>query len=320
LKSGNRIETKEDKEDPLDFALWKLNQPKKEIEEDEEQPVFINNEPAWKSPWGWGRPGWHIEDTAISEKFFGSQYEIHGGAEDLKFPHHESEIAQQEAASGKKPFVKIWMHTGFLTVDSKKMGKSLHNFITIRDFLKNHSPETLRFMVIFHHYRSRFDYTEKTVNKAREGLKNIKTFVHKAQFTAKKTNNQTKTNIKKEIQKTEESFHQSIQNDFNTPQALGILFKLIKKYQNKIWSLNSKDAKKLAQFITNTMKIFGFSIEKHQTPKKVKKLIKKRNELRSNKQFIKSDKLREKIQALGYEIEDTPLGSFTHKIKENNNG
>ncbi|HMB17653.1 MAG TPA: cysteine--tRNA ligase, partial [Candidatus Paceibacterota bacterium] len=154
LKSGSRVKTAEDKEDPLDFALWKLNQPKSKIKPDKKQPIFINNEPAWKSPWGWGRPGWHIEDTAISEKFFGPQYEIHGGAEDLKFPHHESEIAQQEAASGKKPFVKIWMHTGFLTVESKKMGKSLHNFITIRDFLKNHAPETLRFMVMSHHYRS----------------------------------------------------------------------------------------------------------------------------------------------------------------------
>ncbi|HMB17481.1 MAG TPA: DALR domain-containing protein, partial [Candidatus Paceibacterota bacterium] len=171
-----------------------------------------------------------------------------------------------------------------------------------------------------HHYRSRFDYTKEAIKKAKESLETIKTFVHKTHFTTQKTNNEkNKKEIQKEIQNAKENFHQSIQNDFNTPQALGILFKLIKKYQNKIWNLSSKNAKELGQFITQTMQIFGFSINKYQPPKKIKKLIKERNKLRDNKQFIKSDKLREKIQELGYEIEDTPLGSFTHKIKEKNN-
>ena len=146
------IEKSEEKEDPLDFALWKGRTEKNKFE------------PIWKAPWGYGRPGWHIEDTAITEKYFGVQYDIHGGGIDLIFPHHECEIAQQEAASGKKPFVKIWMHVNLLYVDGKKMSKSLGNFITIRDFAKRYPLRFLRFFILAHHWRAIIDYNQNTVN------------------------------------------------------------------------------------------------------------------------------------------------------------
>ena len=160
-RRGWRIEPDPEKKDRLDFALWKNRQA---------------GELAWPSPWGAGRPGWHIEDTAIAEKFFGPQYDIHGGAVDLKFPHHESEIAQAEAASGKKPFVKIWMHTGFLLAGGEKMSKSSGNFITIRDFLKNRDAAALRLLIASRHYRSPLDYEESLAENAENSLRTIGSF------------------------------------------------------------------------------------------------------------------------------------------------
>jgi len=154
----SRIDEAKEKRNKGDFCLWKFSKP---------------GEPKWKSPWGWGRPGWHIEDTAITQKHFGYQYDIHGGARDLIFPHHEAEIAQMEAISGKKPMAKYWLHTGFLTVEGKKMSKSLGNFITIREFLKENSPQILRMLVLKNHYRSPIDYSEKEINQAKKELQRI---------------------------------------------------------------------------------------------------------------------------------------------------
>ncbi len=316
LKSGARIEPGEDKEDPLDFALWKFPKSKKKIEGKE--PVIKDGEPLWKSPWGWGRPGWHIEDTAISEKYFGHQYDIHGGAEDLKFPHHESEIAQQEAASGKKPFVKIWMHTGFLTINGKKMSKSLYNFLTIRDFLKKHSPEVLRFMIFSHHYRSRFDYTPQSAEEAKETLKNLTNLAAKLKFISKKSKESGKNKkAEEEIKKTGKEFREAMADDLNTPQALAAIFGLIKRQEKEIWNLSRKETKEIRKFIVQTFKIFGITLKTPKIPRKIRKLSRQREKSRSNKQFIQSDKLRKKIQELGYEVEDTPLGPF---IKYNPNG
>ena len=151
----SRIDETKDKRNKGDFCLWKFSK---------------KGEPRWKSPFGLGRPGWHIEDTAITEKYFGLQYDIHGGARDLIFPHHEAEIAQMEAISGKSPMVNYWLHTGFLTVKGKKMAKSLGNFITIKDFLKDYSPRILRLFVIKSHYRSPIDYNEKLISQTKKEL------------------------------------------------------------------------------------------------------------------------------------------------------
>jgi|AntAceMinimDraft_17_1070374.scaffolds.fasta_scaffold04460_4 cysteinyl-tRNA synthetase len=317
LESGARVKTDEEKEDPLDFALWKLPKPDKKIEESGNGPVIINGEPFWSSPWGWGRPGWHIEDTAISGKYFGPQYEIHGGAEDLKFPHHESEIAQQEAASGKKPFVKIWMHTGFLTINGGKMGKSKGNFTTIRDFLKKYNSEVIRFMVLSHHYRSRFDYTEKLAQNAEESLESLKDFINKLYFVFKnaKRFKKSKKQLKKDFRDAEKDAHKIMADDLNTPQALGVIFKLIRNCQNQIWDLNQGDAKKFRKILVNFFEAFGLKFKKYEVSKNIERLAKKREKSRVNQQFIKADELRNKIQRLGYEIEDTPLGPFIKKLE-----
>jgi cysteinyl-tRNA synthetase len=317
LESGARVKPEESKEDKLDFALWKFPKSKEEINE-KNGPVIKNGEPLWPSPWGWGRPGWHIEDTAISEKYFGPQYDIHGGAEDLKFPHHESEIAQQEAASGLKPFVKIWMHTGFLNIGGEKMSKSLNNFLTIQDFLKEYSPKTFRFMILSHHYRSRFDYTPELIKKTKRTLKNLENFIEKTYFVSKKAKRfSKKTNIKEEIQETKKLFEEAMEDDLNTPKALGYIFKLIRKSENQIWELNRKDALRLKKFLVKTFKVFGFNFkelgEQSKEKKRAEIISKKREIFRSNKQFIKADELREKIHGLGYKIEDTPLGPFVCK-------
>ena len=158
----SRIDESVKKQNKGDFALWKISK---------------EGEPKWKSPWGWGRPGWHIEDTAMTEKHFGAQYELHGGARDLIFPHHEAEIAQMEAISGKKPMAKHWMHTGFLTVEGEKMSKSLGNFITIQNFLSEYSPRVLRLLVLKTHYRSPIDYSEKLLLQTQRELERIDEFI-----------------------------------------------------------------------------------------------------------------------------------------------
>ena len=182
----SRIDDSVRKKNRGDFCLWKFphSADLRRLNADQRRRKFTiaNGEPVWATPLGWGRPGWHIEDTAISEKFFGPQYEIHGGGLDLKFPHHEAEIAQAEAASGKKPFVKIWMHGGLLTVNGEKMSKSLGNFITIRDFLKIRSANILRLIVASHHYRLPIDYTEELARDAQNALSGINEFLAKVEL------------------------------------------------------------------------------------------------------------------------------------------
>lgn len=310
LKSGTRIESESDKKDVLDFALWKLEKNNAEIKEKRKKLVIKDGEPLWPSPWGWGRPGWHIEDTAITEKYFGPQYDIHGGGVDLKFPHHEAEIAQQEAASGKDPLVKIWMHTGFLLVNGEKMSKSLGNFITIREFLKKYPAEILRFMVLSNHYRSPFDYSETLAEQTKKSLDSIKEFLAKLEFVGKsKIKNKNKINIKK----FQKEFENSLNDDFNTPKALAVIFNLISENQKNIWNLSKKDAKTISDFVKKGLKSFEISIKATKIPLKIKALGKKRDQYRSYKQFIKSDELRDEIKMLGYIIEDTPLGSFIYK-------
>lgn len=293
LRPGWRLEPDPEKKDPLDFALWKLQK--------------RDYEPAWDSPWGKGRPGWHIEDTAISEKFFGPQYDLHGGAEDLKFPHHEAEIAQQESASGKRPFVKIWMHPGLLYVNNEKMSKSLKNFITIKDFLKKHPPEVLRWIVLTHHYRSKINYNEETALKAEESLKTIKEFFGKLDLVKSRG----KMGGAKQI--VLKGFDEKMEDDFNTPEALAVIFKFIGENQNKVWNMKRGEAKSTLKLLQNTFKVLGIKIKPEKIPAKVRRMAKKREKLRENKQFVQTDALRNRIRELGYEIEDTPLGPLVLK-------
>ena len=296
--SVSRIDENVNKKNKGDFALWKF---KKE------------NEPSWKTPIGEGRPGWHIEDTAITERWFGPQYDIHGGAVDLKFPHHEAEIAQQEAASGKKPMVKIWMHSGFLVVGGEKMAKSSGNFVTVRDFLKQYPVEVLRYLVAAHHYRSPLDYSEDLTRQAKNTLNNLSQFLARLEMAKgpSATANAGQAGLGQEkLERAERDFSAAMEDDFNTPAALAVIFSLINENQKQVWELSRKSAKMLKKFIKNKLELFGIGLKSVKIPLKVRHLASKRELFRTNKQFIQSDVLRKEIEALGYIVEDTPRGPF----------
>lgn len=310
--SFSRIDESVKKKNKGDFCLWKfvnLNEPAFK----NYQVKIFNYEPAWDTPLGWGRPGWHIEDTAISEKYFGPQYDIHGGAYDLIFPHHEAEIAQQEAASGKKPFVKIWLHTGFLTIDGKKMSKSLKNFITIRDFLKNNPPELLRWMILNFHYRSPINYTPQLLQQMKNSFENILELILKLNLIIKKSENQFFKFNENYLLKIQKEIDKNLQDDFNTPKALAVIFNFIKEINLNLFKLSKSEAKLIKKFIIQFFDIFDIDFKFEKIPNKIKILNQKREELRNNKQFIQADDLRNKINKLGYKVEDTPFGSIILK-------
>ncbi|MBU4347967.1 cysteine--tRNA ligase [Patescibacteria group bacterium] len=273
---------------------------------------IINYEPVWYTSLGWGRPGWHIEDTAISEHYFGSQYDIHGGGVDLKFPHHEAEITQQESASGKKPMVKIWMHTGFLLIDGKKMSKSLKNFTTIKDFTKKYSPEILRLLINLNHYRSSFNYTEKSAEQGINTLKKLQKIITSLSFIKEK--GIVSSEIEYLLKKAENNFDIAMSDDFNTPKAIASIFELINTIEPKIWTLSKNEATIIKKFIIKKLSIFlGTTLKTHKIPKNITILAQERELCRGNKQFTKSDLLRNKIKSLGYIIEDTIIGPLISK-------
>ncbi|OGZ35193.1 MAG: cysteine--tRNA ligase [Candidatus Portnoybacteria bacterium RIFCSPLOWO2_01_FULL_43_11] len=321
----SRIDEAKEKRNKGDFCLWKISKP---------------NEPKWKSPFGEGRPGWHIEDTAITEKYFGPQYDIHGGANELIFPHHEAEIAQMEAVSGKKPLVKYWTHTGLLTVNGIKMSKSLKNFISISEFLKNHSSRILRLFILKSHYRSPIDYNEKAIKQTEKELERIDEFVEKIRHPERSEGSRIKRPAagffgrslpssevkgpqndiaKKIILKTKKYYQSAMADDFNTPKALAAIFDLVKK-GNKLIEQNKLSAKQ-AQEIYNLMlkfdKVLGILPIKKKLviPQEIKKLVQKREKARQVKDWARADQIRQQIKKKGYKTEDTLRGPKIKKAK-----
>ncbi len=292
----SRIDESKGKKNKGDFCLWKFSK---------------RGEPKWKSPWEDGRPGWHIEDTAITEKHFGSQYDVHGGAKDLIFPHHEAEIAQMEAISGKKPLVNYWIHSGFLTVKGQKMAKSLGNFITIRDFLEENPVRLLRLLILKSLYRSPVDYNEKLLIQTKKELERIDEFISKLKMTEAGP-----PSIKlKEV--SSRSFEAAMEDDFNTPKAIAAIFSLINKGNSLIAKnkLSKSEAKEILQFLKKVDKVFNFIFlekPKEKIPKGILKLVEERETQRKNKEWEGADKTRNKIKKLGYLVEDTKEGT---KIK-----
>ena len=290
----SRIDASDRKRNRGDFALWKFSK---------------LGEPSWPSEdLGAGRPGWHIEDTAITEHFFGPQYEVHGGGIDIKFPHHEAEIAQQESASGLVPFVRTWMHVGHLTVNGEKMSKSLKNFVTIEELLKRHSPSTFRMMVFMHHYRSPLDYTDTLAETARKNVETISVFLAKLKIVAQ--DGHDKENGVKISEMLEHDVRVALEDDFNTPKALAAVFEHIAKHQKKVWEMLANEAKAMAKGLEDLFATFGITVEAPKISEKAKKLANERETSRGSKQFEQSDRLRKQIEELGYEVEDTPRGPF----------
>ncbi len=316
----SRIDESIKKRNKGDFALWKLSK--------------SADEPSWKTPLGSGRPGWHIEDTAITETFFGPQYDVHGGGVDLKFPHHEAEIAQQESASGKKPMVRLWMHAGFLLVNGEKMSKSKGNFVSMEDFLKKHSAATFRWMVASHHYRSPMDHTETLVAQAEAAIRGIQEFFAKLTIaSSSRTRGSSNINagfrvkpayrtgrpgmtdgaqhLADDLAAAEHAFIAALDDDFNTPEALGAIFTLIRRYEPMTWKLTRADAKVLTDAIKKLFAMLGMEFKTEKIPAKITTLAKKREVLRTKKDFAGADALRKTIEGLGYKVEDTPLGPLT---------
>lgn len=284
----SRIDESVEKRNKGDFCLWKFSK---------------SNKPNWNTKIGRGRPGWHIEDTAITEKHFGPQYDIHGGARDLIFPHHEAEIAQMQAISKKSPMAKYWIHTGFLTVEGKKMSKSLHNFVTVRDALKKYNYKTLRFFYLSSHYRSPIDFTKDAIESAQNGLQRLNDFI---QYT--KINKKEDKNL---VQKTKEQFISTMDDDFDTVKAIACLFDFVNESYKK--NIGGKSAYKLFKEINAIFDIF--TLKKPSIPKEVIELVKQREKLREQKKWSESDQVRKKIQNLGFTMEDTDKGPVIKKSK-----
>jgi len=301
----SRIDEGKEKRNKGDFCLWKISKP---------------GEPKWKSNFVWGRPGWHIEDTAITEKYFGPQYDIHGGARDLIFPHHEAEIAQMEALSGKKPLVKYWIHSGFLTVKGQKMAKSLGNFITIRDFLRNNSPRLLRLLVIKTHYRSPLDYTDNLISQTKRELEKIDEFVGKVKNRVPvggEGGRRERSSLRPSKFQTE--FYKAMEDDLNTPKALAAIFDLINKgniliSQNKLSPTGAKD---ILAFLRKVDKVFNFIFwkkSKEEIPRALLNLVKQREKYRKEENWRKADEIRRKIKEIGYWVKDTKEGPKIKKV------
>lgn len=288
LLSGARIEIDETKNDPLDFALWK----------------FANEEPKWPSPWGDGRPGWHIECSAMSLKYLGENFEIHGGGRDLIFPHHENEIAQSESHTGKQ-FAKIWMHAGMMTINGEKMSKSLGNIKSVKYVLEHWGPNIIRLFCLSGHYSKPIDYSEEllkeTIVKWRQ--------VENCYFELVLADDQGSVEeIQKMVSETKKEFDEGLGSDFNTPLALGAFFKLVKEI-NRIAAaelLTKSISKIILPELERMLEIFGLKISKITEEEKstINELIRKRNMFREQKQYQESDKIRTQISDMGITLID----------------
>ena len=302
LQSGGRsllVSGEDEKEDPLDFVLWK---PKKE------------GEPAWESPWCDGRPGWHIECSAMSKKYLGNQIDIHAGGEDLVFPHHENEIAQSEAANGKE-FAKYWMHNAFLNIDNRKMSKSLGNFRTVREISEQYDLQVLRFFMLSAHYRSPLNFSADLMEASKNGLTRIVTAVDNLKHLENATSAEVMTDVEKEtFEKTKEfveGFETAMEDDFNTADAIASIFELVKFANTTATVESSKEyLKGLHDLIVKLADVLGLIVEKEEEllAEDIEKLIEERQAARKEKNFKRADEIRNELLEKGIILEDTREG------------
>jgi cysteinyl-tRNA synthetase len=295
LQSGIRVDVSEQKKNPLDFVLWKAAKP---------------GEPSWDSPWGPGRPGWHIECSAMSRKILGTTFDIHGGGSDLKFPHHENEIAQSEAAN-HCDFAHYWMHSGMVQINQEKMSKSLGNFFVIKDVLDEYPADVVRYFLISGHYRSELNYSDENLKTAKAALRRF--------YRALRDVVPDENAAPDAAQAFIESFQRAMDDDFNTPEALAVLFNLARQL-NQCKSSDEAVDKKLAQGLAATLIKLGSVLGILQKPEsevfpqnaeleaEVERLIQLRTEAKANKDYAKADQYRDEIAAKGVLLMDTPHG------------
>ncbi|MDO9908068.1 cysteine--tRNA ligase [Glaesserella parasuis] len=292
LQAGARVEIKSVKRNPMDFVLWKMSK---------------ENEPSWDSPWGKGRPGWHIECSAMNSKELGNHFDIHGGGSDLMFPHHENEIAQSCCAHGDD-YVNYWLHTGMLTINEEKMSKSLNNFFTIRDILNKYDCESVRYFFLTAQYRSLLDYREENIGLARKALERLYTALRGCDWSVELTENDQYVT----------AFKESMDDDFNTPGALAVLFELAREI-NKLKAENQVEANKLAARLKQLAGVLGLLEQDPETflqgdanndeVAEIEALIKQRNEARASKNWAVADEARNKLTAMGIVLEDGANGT-----------
>ncbi|HVO75211.1 MAG TPA: cysteine--tRNA ligase [Ignavibacteriaceae bacterium] len=299
LEAGARVDINDEKNDPLDFALWKRAKP---------------GEPFWQSPWGKGRPGWHIECSAMSCKHLGETFDIHAGGNDLIFPHHENEIAQSEAANGK-PFVKFWIHFGFLNINQEKMSKSLGNFFTARDVLKQYSAETIRLLFSQTHYRGPLNFSDELLTAAKKGLEKMNNLAEKIEEELNE-GNKSGSVPDFDFSKYYRDFEASMDDDFNSPQAAGVVFDFIKDI-NKTISENENTGRNfylqakefLSRTAENVLGIIDFSASERRSDgalenKLIELLINLRNQAKKEKNYSLSDQIRDELNQLGIQLQD----------------
>lgn len=301
MQAGARVEIDQRKEHPMDFALWKSAK---------------EGEPAWPSPWGPGRPGWHIECSAMSLKYLGEQVDIHGGGQDLIFPHHENEMAQSESYTGKVPFVRYWLHNGLLQLGQEKMSKSLGNLVTVREMLGRHSADAFRLFVLSSHYRSPITYSEEALDSAERGLERLLAALYPLSPIGLEASQVEETSdVGEQLDRAKQAFVQAMEDDFNTPVALASLFELAKEINR--WREQGAPDSLLAPAQLLLMElggVLGFSFKRRERrPAEIDPLINLmieiRQELRQAKQWALADRIRDRLASLGITLEDGATGT-----------
>lgn len=299
LESGARIAIGEVKKDPLDFALWKARKTDDEI--------------AWDSPWGMGRPGWHIECSTMSKKHLGTTIDIHGGGQDLKFPHHENEIAQSEACNCA-PFAKYWMHNGYIMVDGEKMSKSLNNFFTVRDIREEYDGDFIRFFLLSVQYRGPINFSDEGMKQVKQGYDRLTNAVDTLKFLVENGYdglNEEETSAIKEFDEHKAKFIEFMNDDLNTAGAIGALFELVSEINHVIEGGSSKE------FAQNSLEVIGELADVLGILQKsddvaigadIEALVEERQQARKEKNWAKADEIRDKLADMGYTLKDTPQG------------
>ena len=307
LQSGARISIDERKKDPMDFAIWKAQKP---------------GEPAWKSPWGMGRPGWHIECSCMAKNILGDTIDIHAGGSDLAFPHHENEIAQSEALTGKT-FANYWLHSAFVNVNNQKMSKSLNNFLTARAALEKFDADVIRFLMLSAHYRQQLNFSEELLLSAKASVERIYNTIYNLENLLDEVRTTHITDEEKKylqsLNKYKEKYIEKMDDDFNTADAITAIFDLIKDVNINV---NIDSSKELITGCLNLIRELGKPLGMLQKSTKVnlddeiQKLVNERQQARKNKNWALADKLRDDLKSRGIVLEDTPQGIRWHKIDE----
>jgi len=301
LELGARIDVDERKQDPMDFAVWKAQKP---------------GEPAWDSPWGKGRPGWHIECSAMANKYLGETIDIHSGGQDLIFPHHENEIAQSEAANGK-PFARYWMHNGFINVDNKKMSKSEGNFFTVREIAQKFDYEVIRFFMLSAHYRSPINFSSELLEQAQNGLERIynciDNLLYLREHAEDRDMSEEEKGLENKLLELKGKFIEAMDDDINTADAIAAIFDIVKEVNSSI-TANSKSSKAIIDFSYSLIRELGGVLGIAQKQKEdnldseIEELINLRQQARKEKNWKLADEIRDKLKAMGIALEDTPQG------------